>query len=155
MYRILSMPMKQLSRSVVFVDSKYERIAVLKDSKSLKDLRDDDTNVFQKSLIEIYQHRPPQLQSMCLAEFAATYIADYRQDSDSSDVLRPSDSDVTSSCIKLSDKCGTMRKRKREAVIRFRKCNKDAEPSNWYRAKLMLYFLKRPIRWFLSMSNEL
>ena len=33
-----------------------------------------------------------------------------------------------------------MRKRKREAVIRFHKYNKDAEPSNWYRAKLMLYF---------------
>ena len=33
-----------------------------------------------------------------------------------------------------------MYRRKREAVIRFRKYNKDAEPSNWYRAKLMLYF---------------
>ena len=34
-----------------------------------------------------------------------------------------------------------MSKRKQEAVIRFRKYNKDAEPSNWYRAKLMLYYL--------------
>jgi hypothetical protein len=25
-------------------------------------------------------------------------------------------------------------------VIRFRRYNKDAEPSNWYRAKLMLYY---------------
>ena len=34
LYRILSLPMKQLSRSVVFVDTnpKNERIAVLKDS---------------------------------------------------------------------------------------------------------------------------
>ena len=54
-YRILSLPMKQLSRSVVFVDtnSKHERIAVLKDSNALKDLADDDTNVFQKSLIDM------------------------------------------------------------------------------------------------------
>ena len=52
-YRILSLPMKQLSRSVVFVDTnpKHERIAMLKDSNALKDLADDDTNVFQKSLI--------------------------------------------------------------------------------------------------------
>ena len=141
-FRVLSLPMKQLSRSVVFVDTnkKDERIAVLKDSKSLTDLPDDDTNVFQKSLIDRYQHRPLQLQSMCLAEFAATYTTDYKQDSGCSDVLSPSDSDVTSSCIKLTDKFGTMRKRKREAVIRFHKYNKDAEPSNWYRAKLMLYF---------------
>ena len=28
----------------------------------------------------------------------------------------------------------------REAIIRFHRYNKDAEPTNWYRAKLMLYF---------------
>ena len=33
-----------------------------------------------------------------------------------------------------------MNKRKKEAVIRFRRYNKDAEPSHWYRAKLMLYY---------------
>ena len=33
-----------------------------------------------------------------------------------------------------------MNKRKREAVIRFRRYNRDTEPSNWYRAKLMLYY---------------
>ncbi len=33
-----------------------------------------------------------------------------------------------------------MNKRNREAIIRFRKYNKEKDPSNWYRAKLMLYF---------------
>ena len=33
-----------------------------------------------------------------------------------------------------------MNRCKREAVRRFHKYNKDAEPSNWYRAKLMLYY---------------
>ena len=56
--------MKQLSRSVVFVDTnpKSERIAVLKDKTSLEH---EDTNVFQKSLIDRSQHRPRQIQSMC------------------------------------------------------------------------------------------
>ena len=114
----------------------------MKDHKTLKDLPDDDTNVFQKSLNDRYQHRPRQLRSMCLAEFAATYATDYKQNNDCSDVLPTSDSDVTSSCIKLTDNFRTMRKRNREAVICFHKCmyNKVAEPSNWYRAKLMLYF---------------
>ena len=50
-YRILSLPMKQLSRSVVIVDTnpKNERITVLKDNPTLRELDDDDTNVFQKS----------------------------------------------------------------------------------------------------------
>ena len=80
-YRALSLPMKQLSRSVVFVDTnpKHERIAVLKNNNALKDLDDDDTNVFQKSLIDRYEHRPPQVQSMCLAEFASTFVTNTSQ----------------------------------------------------------------------------
>ena len=76
--------MQQLSRAVVFVDtnSKNERIAVLKDSKSLNKLDDDDTNVFQKSLINRYQHRPQNYQSMCLAKFAATFVTNYEHNND-------------------------------------------------------------------------
>ena len=61
--------MKQLSRSVVFVDTnpKNERIAVLKNNDSLSQLNGDDTNVLKASL------RPQQLNSMCLAEFATIY----------------------------------------------------------------------------------
>ena len=78
---------------------------------------------------------------MCLAEFAATYVTNYQHSDDNEcDALPASDSETTSSQIKLTDSYGKMNKRKREAVIRFRRYNKDAEPSNWYRAKLMLYY---------------
>ena len=93
--------MKQLSRSVVFVDTnpKNERIAVFKDNASLTQLEDNDTNVFQKSLIDRYQHRPQALSSMCLAEFAATYVVKYeRYDCDA---LPAPESDVTSVTISL------------------------------------------------------
>lgn len=78
-HRILSLPMKHLSRSVVFIDTnpKSERIAVLKSKEMLSQLEDDDTDVFQKSLIDRYQHRPQHLQSICLAEFAATFATNY------------------------------------------------------------------------------
>ena len=142
-YRLLSLPMKQLSRCVVFVNTnpKHERIAVLKNPDLLSQLEDDDTNVFQKSLIDRYQHRPQQLSSMCLAEFAATFATDYKpDDSMTNDVLPDIESDTTSTKITLTDGFGKMSKRRQQAVIRFRKYNKDTEPSNWYRAKLMLYY---------------
>ena len=105
-YRLLSLPMKQLSRSVLFVDTnpKSERIAVLKYNASLSQPEDNDTNVFQKSLIDRYQHRPQALSSMCLAEFAATYVVNYERNE--CDALPAPESDVT----------------------------------NWFRAKLMLYY---------------
>ena len=140
-YRLLSLPMKQLSRSVVFVDTnpKHERIAVLKSHDSLSQLDANDTNVFQKSLIDRYQHRPQSLSDMCLAEFAATYVTNYKSD-DMCDVLPDIESDTTSTQITLTDGFGKMSKRKQQAVIRFRKYNKDTDSSNWYRAKLMLYY---------------
>ena len=46
----------------------------------------------------------------------------------------------TSTQITLTDRFGKMNKRKQQAVIRFRKYNKETDPSNWYRAKLMLYY---------------
>ena len=142
-YRVLSIPMKQLSRSVVFVDTnpKNERIAVLKDNVSLSKLDNEDTNVFQKSLIDRYQHRPQELISMCLAEFAATYVIKYGPSDDSKcDALPASESDITSTQITLTDGFGRMNKRKEQTVIRFRKYSKEIDGSNWYRAKLMLYY---------------
>ena len=135
--------MKQLSRTVVFFDTnpKKSRIGVLKDLNTISQLDDDDTNVFQKSLIDRYEHRPHTLDSMCLAEFAATYVTRYQ--CEENDVL-PNDGTVesyeTNSKIKLTDGFGTMHKRSREAVIRFTRFNKDKEPSNYYRARLMLYY---------------
>ena len=75
-YRFLSLPMKRLSRSAVFVDAnpRKEMTAVLKDRDALKDFGDNNTYVFYKSLIDRHEHRPSVLQAMCLAEFAATYV---------------------------------------------------------------------------------
>ena len=56
----------------VHTNPKNQRIAVLKSIDVLKQLDEDDTNVFEKSLVDRYQHRPRSIQSMCLAEFAAT-----------------------------------------------------------------------------------
>ena len=115
--------MKQLSRSVVFVNTnpKHERIAVLKSHDSLSQLDDDDTNVFQKSLIDRYQHRPQQLNSICLAEFAATYVTNYKPDDSMCDALPDIESDTTSTQITLTEGFGKMSKRTQQAVIRFRK----------------------------------
>ena len=67
---------------MVFVDTnpKSKRIAVLKGKDMLSQLEDDDTDVFHKSLIDRYTHRPRELHDMCLAEFAATFVTNYRSD---------------------------------------------------------------------------
>ena len=71
---------------------------------------------------------------MCLAEFAATYVTNYHNECDA---LPPTESETISKVITLTDGFGKTNRCKREAIIRFHKYNKDAEPGNWYRAKFM------------------
>ena len=54
------------------------------------------SNVFQNSLIDRYQHRPRQIQSMCLANFAATYVTIDTVRTVNNDALPASESDTTS-----------------------------------------------------------
>ena len=48
--------------------------------------------------------------------------------------------DTTSAQITLTDGFGKMSKCKQQVVIRFRKYNKDTDPTNWYTVKLMLHY---------------
>ena len=77
---------------------------------------------------------------MCLAEFATTSVTNYRHNDNDCDALPPTESEIMSKIIQLTDGYGKMNWCKKEAVIRFHKYIEDAEPSNWYRAKLMLYY---------------
>ena len=74
-------------------------------------------------------HRPQELQSICLTEFAATYVTKYEhKDGSECDALPASESETTSTQIVLTDGFGKMNKRKQKAVIRFYRYNKEAEP---------------------------
>ena len=79
---------------------------------------------------------------MCLAEFAASYSTCYniKDDEVYNDELLDTDSEGSTKKITLTGGYGQIHERRRQAVIRFRKYNKGGDASNWYRAKLMLYY---------------
>ena len=132
-YRLLLIPMKQLSRSVVFLNTNAakERINVLKPLEDLKMMNDEDEDVFQKSIIDRYIHRPPELENMCFAEFGAKYTVIYKDESQDSLPLM-SDNTSTLHTIKLTNNYGTMHKRSREAIIRFHQPNKDKNCNEFF-----------------------
>ena len=136
-YRILSVPMKQLSRQVVFlnVNSPQKYVAVLKSNKLLSTLDDSDENVFQKSIIERYQRRPYCLSQMCLAQFGATYAIFY-ENNECGNVLPQVDMATTVGRIVLLNNFGFMMKLTREAITSL---NKHYNSEDRYRAKIMLY----------------
>ena len=144
-YRLLSLPLKKLSRKCVFIntDSKNERLAMTKPLSSIQNLDNDEEDLYLKSLIDRYAARPNQLENMCLAEFAANYDIKYSQKSedDNDHTPNPLEQQETevSDTIWLKDGLGQMKKRNQEAIIRFPKYNSEKDSEKYFRGKLMLY----------------
>ena len=74
-YRVLSIPLRRCSRSVVFIntDNKESRDALLLPFSQLQKLNDNNEDVSCKIIIDQYAARPKHCDDMCLAQFAATY----------------------------------------------------------------------------------
>ena len=70
---------------------------------------------------------------MCLAEFAAIYVVNYKPDDSMCDAIPALESDTTSTQITLTDGFGKMNKKKQLG-------SESTDLSNWYREKLMLYY---------------
>ena len=132
--RILSLPMKRLSRNVTFIntDSMENRTAILKPKAVIEAMDNDD-----------YAVRPVTLENLCLASFAANYSVSSTMNKDGDNdhvphVLEndgeiPDTEDMPKRII-LRKGSGTMNRRKREAVIRFQKFNVEKEQEDFCRA---------------------
>ena len=146
-YRILSLPLKRQSRKVVFIntDPKCERTSMTKPLSAIQTLEDDDEDLYLTSLIDRYAARPDSLENICLAEFAANYSANIRNERDNEgnehtpNALEEKHDDERQHLIHLKNGLGIMHKRRREAIIRFHKYNIEKESEKYYRGKLMLY----------------
>lgn len=79
-YRILSLPLKLSSRDVVFINSSMKNVrpGILKPNSVLKNLNDEDEDVFASSIHDKYAARPNSLEKICLADFASTYRIIYK-----------------------------------------------------------------------------
>ena len=99
---------------------------------------DNDEDIF---LLDRYVHRPPQLEEMSYAEFGANYAVVYCDENlDDSLPAVMNDADAVSlRKIKLTNNFGKMHKRNCEAIIRFHKPNKEMNPQDFSRTKVMLY----------------
>ena len=62
-YRILSLPLKQMTRKVVFVNTaaKEDRVSLLKPINQIQDMDNDSEDIYQTSLMDRYAARPDQL----------------------------------------------------------------------------------------------
>ena len=137
-YRLLSMPLKKSSRSVIYINTntRDKRVGLLKSSQLLENLKADDENIFETSLLDRYMARPDSLTDLCLAEFAAWFIPCQSNKKSSSE---QSMLDSRKGIITLKEGLGKMRKKRIPSVIRFFLGKNDKDQDSKFRRKLMLY----------------
>ena len=134
---LLQIPLKQASRQVTFINTSppEERVYLLK--TNLEQLP-DDAEVAESNLISRYIHRPAQLESVTLADFAALYDGVCpTQTAVRHDSAPHSNADTD---VLQETQCLRQPKRRRvPRVIRSARFNADKNPEKHAREQLMLY----------------
>ena len=143
-YILLSMPLSHSSRSSVFVNTgeKKDRVRRFKSETQLKELDRDSNDVLMDGLIEYYTHRPDELEDVCLADFASLY--DYTRCRSSDATKEEEEQQMVEEAsagkvLALKENRGFIRMRKTLKIIRYWRYQREKEPTNFYREKLMLY----------------
>ena len=106
--------------------------------------------MYCKNIIDRYAARPQNLEDMSLAEFAANYT--YKREtthdvtqcendmSEGSDTELQGDNEVPQeNSIILQKGLGYMRKRRKQAIIRWHNFNPEKEPEKHFRSRIMLF----------------
>ena len=141
-YRVLSLPLNRTSRKVVFINTspKDRRVRMLKPMSVLKDMEENDENVFLTGLLGKYVARPDELENISLAEFGAWYTyGGKRQGPDQENSDEEADDEIEKKSIKLKNGLGVLHKRKTAAVIRFPTFRQSHDKNLQYRGKAMLF----------------
>ena len=75
--RVLSLPMRHTSIDVLYVPTglKKNRTKMVKSLSTLETMHPDDTNIFASNIIGKYENQLDNLHSMCLADFASSYVS--------------------------------------------------------------------------------
>ena len=133
MKRVLSLPVRHSNIDVLYVSTglKKSRTRILKSLSTLEKVHPDDTNVFALNVIHKYKNRPNNLHSMCLADFASSYVSKKADDLPvEPDEIKSYTVPVSNinyvklnlNIIVLKNELDEMRKCSRPCVIVFTKC---------------------------------
>lgn len=142
-YGLLSLPLFKSSFLTVFVaaDLPQKRMSFLKPVSVVREMDDDEEDVFTTLIIDRYTARPPSFQDMCLAHFAITYspvhIASHSESNSEDEAVNTDDS---TEIIKLKNNIGMMKRRKKNAVLRYHHKSILKEPEEYFYSQLLLFF---------------
>ena len=146
---VLSLPMRHSNIDVLYVPTglKKNRTRMLKSLSSLEKMHPDNVNAFASNIIDKCENRPDHPHSMCLADFASSYVTKKfdlptEPDEIKSYTVPVSNSDdvkMNLNIIVLRNELGKIWKCCRPCVIHFHKVSELKIPEEHYLRLLQLY----------------
>lgn len=120
-----------------------KRVKILKSEEVLRSMDPDSKNVTCCGLLERYMARPPAIENVTLAEFAA----DYEIERNKIAINQPHEEENrdkdhkgnTSKTFELNNGMGKVIKRSRSKIIRFCNFNRMKDSLEYFREQLMLF----------------
>ena len=123
---VLGINLVNSSRGEIFVSTgpPDERTRILKTEKELRSMPEDCEDVLADNVISRYVDRPEEMESVCLADFAAKYTFTKRK--------------PTGQHIELES--GYMIPREKPLILRYRRYGEQSDSLNFFREQLMLFY---------------
>ncbi|EDS27530.1 conserved hypothetical protein [Culex quinquefasciatus] len=156
----LSIPLTRFKVASIFINTapKEERVVFLKSVKELEALDPDSTDVCGKDVITHYAERKG-MDDVCLAEFAAYIFKTGNKRRVDKDQNEPYDNDDDDGLV--MDINAGIKRRVNPRVIRFIRYNREQQPDNYYREKLLLFLPWRceekeiqSVNWFQKYTDN-
>jgi hypothetical protein len=146
-YRMMSLSMFVCTFSFEFVPANFpeDRVRLVKPKKLIECMENEDDDVFCTNIIERYSARPIQLSDMCLAHFAISYKPSYsrkndeNQDSETDSENDDVDINAEGATIQLRNDLGTMKRRKKVAILRYHIPSRQKKPSEYFYCQLLMF----------------
>ncbi|MES9882338.1 MAG: AAA family ATPase [Sedimenticola sp.] len=139
----LQTPLRKSSRQVVFIPTSEpeNRTCLLKSLEVIETLEDDDEQVASGSIITRYTNRRHSLENVSLADWAAWYDGPNRnkQCEQNVDQIEHPDTDADDPVAEVMPANKHKQKRKTARILRSVRYNKQHQPEDFYREKIMLY----------------
>ena len=144
----LRLPMSHSSVVTEFINTSpiNDRTRIVKPPAKLRLLEENSEDIFEHGSIERYVVRPRQLENCCLADFVANYNFNAKKISKSCNDDQQVDEEEmeeeiygNQQTLELMDNSGTLSKRRKSKIIRFRRYNIHQDESNYFRELIMLF----------------
>ncbi|KAI8116853.1 ATP-dependent DNA helicase PIF1 [Lucilia cuprina] len=145
-YCCLGMRLSESSNADIYINTgrPEERVLVLRSRDQLQNLPSYSTDIYVASLLDHYVQRPDELDSLCLADFAAFYkflrtARNIQNDETYNEHEDQEENELSGRFLRLKDNSGFIKKKTKPNVIRYRHYNVNTHRSDYFRELVMLY----------------